>query len=111
DYDINDFQYAIDLVRFIRHNYGNYFTVVVAGYPIPHPESLDKNHDRQCLKEKVDAGADYIITQLFFRCEDYVQFVRECRMIGITVPIIPGICAINSYESNRYDPINKLYDN
>lgn len=47
----------------------------------------------------MDAGADYIITQLFFRCEDYVRFVEECHAIGITVPIIPGICAINSYES------------
>ncbi|KAH9413484.1 hypothetical protein DERP_007962 [Dermatophagoides pteronyssinus] len=97
--DNHQFQYAADLVQYIRHHYGEYFTIVVAGYPIPHPESRDKQHDRQCLKKKVSIGADYIITQLFFQCEDYVEFVNECRQIGINVPIIPGICAINSFES------------
>src|SRR5699024_8160286 len=85
-----DFRYASDLVQFIKREYGNYFTIVVAGYPVPHPEADSKEHDLQCLKEKVDAGADVIITQLFFEAEDYIEFVRNCRAIGITVPIIPG---------------------
>ncbi|KAJ6224633.1 hypothetical protein RDWZM_003178 [Blomia tropicalis] len=99
DSKIYDFEYAADLVRFIRQEYGDYFTIVVAGYPIPHPESKSKEHDLECLKRKVDAGADAIITQLFFEVDDYVNFVQNCRQIGINVPIIPGICSINNYGS------------
>lgn len=62
----------------------------MAGYPVPHPEAESKEHDLKCLKKKVDAGADVIITQLFFEVEDYIDFVRNCRAIGITIPIIPG---------------------
>ena len=86
-------------MRFIRQEYGDYFTIVVAGYPVPHPESKSREHDLQCLKEKVDVGADVVITQLFFEVEDYINFVANCRAIGITVPIIPGICSINNYQS------------
>jgi len=77
-------------VRFIREEYRNYFTIVVAGYPVPHPEADSPEHDLDCLKAKVDAGADAIITQLFFEVDQFVDFVARCRRIGITVPIIPG---------------------
>mgnify|MGYP002649371502 CR=1 FL=1 len=89
---VYDFHYASDLVQFIREEYGSYFTIVVAGYPVPHPEAESKEHDLLNLKRKVDAGADMIITQLFFEAEDFIEFVRNCRAIGITVPIIPGKC-------------------
>lgn len=96
---VYDFHYASDLVQFIREEYGSYFTIVVAGYPVPHPEAESKEHDLLNLKRKVDAGADVIITQLFFEAEDFIEFVRNCRAIGITIPIIPGICSINNYNS------------
>ncbi|KRZ19959.1 putative methylenetetrahydrofolate reductase, partial [Trichinella pseudospiralis] len=81
-----DFQYACQLVRFIRSHYGDYFTVCVA-------------EDLLNLKAKVDAGADFIITQLFFDEMHYFKFVNDCRKIGIVVPIIPGILPIQSYQS------------
>ncbi|KRZ94392.1 putative methylenetetrahydrofolate reductase, partial [Trichinella sp. T8] len=81
-----DFQYACQLVRFIRSHYGDYFTICVA-------------EDLLNLKAKVDAGADFIITQLFFNEMHYFKFVSDCRKIGIVVPIIPGILPIQSYQS------------
>ena len=94
-----DFRYASDLIRFIRQNYGDYFTIAVAGYPTAHPESISKKHDLMFLKQKVDAGGDFIITQLFFESKVFTQFVADCRAIGISVPIIPGIMPIQNYDS------------
>jgi methylenetetrahydrofolate reductase (NADPH) len=97
----NGFQYATDLVRFVRQQFGNFFTIAVAGYPIKHPEAATMAEDLLHLKEKVDAGADFIITQLFFEASTMIEFQRSCREIGITVPIIPGIMPIQSYGSLR----------
>ncbi|XP_035696914.1 methylenetetrahydrofolate reductase-like isoform X1 [Branchiostoma floridae] len=95
------FNYATDMVKFIRAEFGDYFTVCVAGYPHGHPDSPTYEEDLQHLKEKVDAGADFIITQLFFKAERYVKFVEDCRRIGINVPIIPGVMPIQGYHSLR----------
>ena len=54
------------------------------------------------LKEKVDAGADFIITQLFFEAKTFLKFYRDCREVGISVPIIPGILPIQGYQSLRH---------
>ena len=67
---------------------------VRAGYPTGHPEAQSYADDLQHLKEKVDAGADFIITQLFFRADTFLKFLRDCRAIGITVPILPGVFPI-----------------
>lgn len=65
-----------------------------AGYPTGHPEAESYEDDLRHLKEKVDAGADFIITQLFFRADTFLKFLDDCRAIGITCPILPGIFPI-----------------
>lgn len=94
--------YATDLVKVIRREHGDHFTICVAGYPTGHPESTSYGDDLRHLKEKVDAGADFIITQLFFKPETFFQFLRDCREIGITCPIIPGVLPIQAYQSLRH---------
>jgi methylenetetrahydrofolate reductase (NADPH) len=96
------FNYATDLVKFIRETYGDYFVICVAGYPHGHPDSRSYVEDLMHLKEKVDAGADFIITQLFFKPEKFLTYVADCRKLGIQCPIIPGILPIQSYESLRH---------
>jgi hypothetical protein len=65
-----------------------------SGYPTGHPDCSSYEEDLQHLKEKVDAGADFIITQLFFEASTFFKFEQDCRDIGITVPIIPGVLPI-----------------
>lgn len=95
-------KYAIDLVRqVVALNNGEYlkgikdtptnFCIGVAGYPEKHIEAANFKQDLKFLKEKVDAGADYIVTQMFFTNQKFYSFVEECRSIGIECPIIPGI--------------------
>ena len=93
------FKYAIDLVRFIRERYGDYFGISVAGYPEGHPDSVNYQQDLIYLKEKVDAGADFIITQFFYNVDLFLKFVDDCNRIGITCPIIPGILPIYNYRN------------
>uniref|UniRef100_A0A915JK93 methylenetetrahydrofolate reductase (NADPH) n=1 Tax=Romanomermis culicivorax TaxID=13658 RepID=A0A915JK93_ROMCU len=97
-----EMKYATNLVELIKEEFSDYFVIVVAGYPTGHPEADSYGEDLKHLKEKVDAGASFIITQLFFHEYDYFKFVQDCRSIGITVPIIPGIMPIQSYDSLRH---------
>ncbi|KAI1306926.1 methylenetetrahydrofolate reduct [Xylaria venustula] len=93
------FQYARDLVAHIRKKYGNHFSIGVAGYP----EGCDDNKDEESLldhlKEKVDMGGTFIVTQMFYDADNFVRWVGKVRERGITVPIIPGIMPIATYAS------------
>lgn len=121
------FSCALDLVKHIRAKHGDHFCVSVAGYPEGHPNVIkrvnaetklseaeqkrvvtlddgefvcyDKDYANELayLKQKVDAGADFIITQMFFDIEVFVQFVQDCRDIGINCPILPGLMLIQNY--------------
>uniref|UniRef100_A0A3Q1JM86 Methylenetetrahydrofolate reductase (NADPH) n=2 Tax=Anabas testudineus TaxID=64144 RepID=A0A3Q1JM86_ANATE len=95
------FNYAVDLVKHIRSEFDDYFDICVAGYPTGHPEAQSYDEDLQHLKEKVDAGADFVITQLFFRADTFLKFLDDCRANGITCPILPGIFPIQGYQSLR----------
>ena len=95
----NDLKYASDLVKFIRKEYGDYFGISVAGYPEGHPEGESYQQDLIYLKEKVDAGADYIVTQFFYDVDIFFKYVDDCRKIGITCPILPGILPIFNYNN------------
>jgi methylenetetrahydrofolate reductase (NADPH) len=92
-----DFPHAIDLVRFIKTNYPA-IGVGVAGFPEGHPETPNRMKEIEYLKEKIDAGADYIVTQLYFDNRDYFDFVERCTIAGITVPIIAGIMPITTQK-------------
>ncbi len=93
------FPHAVDLVRFVRLKFGDFFSIGVAGYPEGHPEAASLSEDLARLKEKVEAGADFVITQLFYDVNFFVNFVEAARAIGVTVPIIPGVMPIVSYAS------------
>ena len=90
------FANAYQLVALAR-SFGD-FSIGVAGYPEPHPECSDKALDLQHLKEKVDCGADFVTTQLFFDNQDYFDFCRRAWALGITARIIPGIWPITNYK-------------
>jgi len=93
------FQHASDLVNFIKkQSYPNHsgFGVGVAGFPEGHPATPNRLLEMDYLKKKVDEGADYICTQLFFDNHDFYDFRDRCAIAGITIPIIAGIMPITS---------------
>ncbi|MDD3265959.1 MAG: methylenetetrahydrofolate reductase [Burkholderiales bacterium] len=119
---INDHEtinhHAIDLVSQIRDiRDGRFlgdteydpinFCTGVAGYPEKHFESANMELNIEYLKQKIDAGADYIVTQMFFDNNKYFNFVKQCREAGINVPIIPGIKVLKS--ANQLNTIPKMF--
>ncbi|MGJ7487610.1 methylenetetrahydrofolate reductase [NAD(P)H] [Variovorax sp. LT2P21] len=91
-----EFQYASDLVAFIREETGRYFHVEVACYPEVHPQARSPESDLNAFAEKVRAGADSAITQYFFNADAYFRFVDEAQRRGIATPIVPGVMPITS---------------
>lgn len=108
--------YAIDLIKQIGDlNEGKYlhqessasgtaFCIGTAGYPEKHFEALNMKTDLGHLKAKIEAGAEYIVTQMFFDNEKFFAFVDKCRAAGITVPIIPGIKPITTLKHIQFLP-------
>ncbi len=110
DYDRarDAFRHATDLVRFIRrfnesgqHPTQRGFGIGVAGFPEGHPATPNRLEEMDHLKAKVDAGADYICTQLFFDNHDFYDFRERCDLAGIRVPIIAGIMPVTSVKGMR----------
>lgn len=90
------FRFANELVAMIHDEFPD-FGIAVAGYPEVHQEALDADVDMQNLKRKVDAGADCIITQLFYDNDDFFRFRDACQAAGIQIPIIPGLLPITNF--------------
>ncbi|KAK9776835.1 hypothetical protein AB5N19_10714 [Seiridium cardinale] len=93
------FQYARDLVRHIRTKYGSHFDIGVAGYPEGSDDNKDEDQLLDHLKEKVDEGATFIVTQMFYDVDNFIRWVGKVRDRGITIPIVPGIMPIATYAS------------
>lgn len=104
----DSFQHAIDLVKFVRrfnesgaHPHRRGFGIGVAGFPEGHPAMPNRLVEMDHFKAKVDAGADYIVTQLFFDNRDFLDFRERCALAGVQVPIIAGIMPITSIAGVR----------
>ncbi|KAG0151802.1 hypothetical protein CROQUDRAFT_719708 [Cronartium quercuum f. sp. fusiforme G11] len=103
------FEHAIDLIRHIRSTYGDHFDIAVAGFPEGHTRlKSDRPQETIYLKEKIEAGANFIFTQMFYDIDIFIDWVREIRAAGITVPVIPGIMPIQSWaQFQRITTFNK----
>jgi methylenetetrahydrofolate reductase (NADPH) len=106
DWGQGDFRHAVDLVRFIRkfnesgeHPDARGFGIGVAGFPEGHPDTPNRVREMDHLRAKVDEGADYICTQLFFDNHDFLDFRDRCRLAGVNVPILAGIMPVTSLGS------------
>ncbi len=120
-----DFRYASDLIALARTK--NWFAIGAAGYPEKHPESTNFDNDLKWLKNKVNKGADFIVTQMFFNNDLYFDFVKKVRSMGVTNRIIPGIMPITNFKQikkfskmcgasipdavvNRLEPVQEIRD-
>jgi len=91
-----EFQYASDLVAFIRAETGDAFQIEVACYPEIHPQAKSADADLNAFAIKVHAGANSAMTQYFYNADAYFRLVEDARKLGVTVPVVPGIMPISS---------------
>jgi len=91
------FEYCYQLVELIG-SYGDFFSIGVAGFPEGHIDCPDKETDSKHLKIKIDAGGEFVITQLFFDNKDYFEYLERIRKLGVKARIIPGIIPITDYQ-------------
>ena len=92
------FEYCYQLIQLIK-SYGGFFSIGVAGFPEGHINCPDKETDSKYLKIKIDAGAEFVITQLFFDNRDYFEYLDRTKKAGVNVRIIPGILPITDYKT------------
>jgi len=95
---IGEFQYANELVSFIRAQTGDHFHIEVAAYPEFHPQAKSPRDDMLNFKRKAAAGANSAITQYFYNADSYFYFVDQCHKLGVTIPIVPGIMPIVKFS-------------
>jgi len=93
-----EFQYANELVEFIRKEFDDAFHIEVAAYPEYHPQARTAQDDLKNFKRKVDAGANSAITQYFYSADAYFHFVDACEAMGLDIPIVPGIMPIGRFS-------------
>jgi methylenetetrahydrofolate reductase (NADPH) len=105
-HSIGEFQYANELVSFIRSQTGDHFHIEVAAYPEFHPQAKSARDDMLNFKRKMNAGADSAITQYFYNADAYFSFVDETRKLGVTAPIVPGIMPVV-----RFSQLARFSDN
>lgn len=91
-------EYCYQLIELIR-THGNTFSIGVAGFPEGHIDCPDKETDSKYLKIKIDAGGEFVITQLFFDNKDYFEYLDRAKKVGVGVRIIPGIIPITNYKT------------
>ena len=91
------FRYAKDLVKYIKERYGDHFDIGVAGYPEGCEDQQDQEILTEHLKEKIDAGGTFVVTQMFYDVEVFLNWVKRVRTTGIEVPIVPGIMPIQTH--------------
>jgi methylenetetrahydrofolate reductase (NADH) len=103
---IGEFQYANELVSFIRAQTGEHFHIEVAAYPEFHPQAKSARDDMLNFKRKMNAGANSAITQYFYNEDAYFRFVDETRKLGVTAPIVPGVMPIG-----RFSQLARFSDN
>ncbi|MFA6378779.1 MAG: methylenetetrahydrofolate reductase [NAD(P)H] [Candidatus Omnitrophota bacterium] len=94
----DNFRYAYELCTFIKKNYDDHFCIGVAGFPEGHVLCPDKQLDARYLKIKIDAGAAFVITQLFFDNNDYFKYIERLKKLGVDRPVLPGILPVTDYQ-------------
>lgn len=94
-----ELHYANELISFIREETGNHFHIEVAAYPEFHPQAESPKKDLEFFQQKVKAGADSAITQYFYNVDAYYQFIDDCELMGVDIPIVPGIMPITNYTN------------
>ena len=93
-----DFQFANEMVEFIKEQYEGYFHIQVGAFPEKHPQSKSFSNDIKFFVNKVNSGANSAITQYFYNVDAYFSFVDEVQKFGVDIPIVPGIMPITNYE-------------
>lgn len=94
-----DFNYANELVSYIRDNYNDHFHIEVAAYPEVHPQAESARKDLDYFKNKITAGANSAMTQYFYNIDCYYYFIDSCEKLGLDLPIVPGIMPITNYSN------------
>jgi methylenetetrahydrofolate reductase (NADPH) len=97
--DVDNFKYSSELCAFTRKYFSDYFGIGVAGFPEGHILAPNRDRDAEFLKLKIDNGADFVITQIFFNNNDYFDYLKRLKKLGVNNPVIPGILPITNYQN------------